>query len=145
MEVNEEKPLYDFSTRENIQIRVKIKGFNISSFQSIMDPFSPNEYRNTLDLIDFRGNEGQINFKVMKDGMTRRIYIYSENILINQTKFDWYAFAQSTLLPGQKLQNVPESDTLYTFITKAPVINFGFGEDNAFNSNEVTVSELGVQ
>ena len=93
LEVNQEKYLYDFGIRDEVQVRIKIRGFNISAFQSIKDPNNPYEYKNYLQLIDFRGHEGKINMRVVKDGQARRIYFYSETLLINETKFDWHVFA----------------------------------------------------
>ena len=77
LEVNEEKYLYDFAAREMIEVRIKVKGFNISAFQTIAASGNAFEYKNYLSLIDFRGHEGKINMKVVKDGQARRIYFYS--------------------------------------------------------------------
>lgn len=49
------------------------------------------------------------------------------------------------MIPGQKIKDVRESDTDYTFISNVKRINFGFTEENAFNSNEVSASEIGLQ
>ena len=83
-----------------------MKGFNISSFQKISSNEKDKEYKDFIDLIDHRGNDGKINFKVIRQGKVRRIYFYSETILINETKYDWVAFSESLLIPGQRLKGV---------------------------------------
>ena len=91
-------------------------------------------------MIDHRGHDGRINIKVIREGKVRRIYFYSEVLLINETKYDWYAFIENKLIPGQKLKDVPESYSNYSYISEAKMINFGFDEENPFNSNEVSIN-----
>lgn len=55
------------------------------------------------------------------------------------------AFSESKLISGQRLENVAESHTIYTFINQARFINFGFTDENPFNSNEVSTTEIGLQ
>lgn len=85
-------------------MRIKIKGFNISPFQTIISSSKSQEEINThLDLIDYRGQGGKIELKIVKNNKVRRMYIYAEGVIINETKYDWYAFNSSKLIPGQKI------------------------------------------
>lgn len=70
------------------------------------------------------------------------MYIYAEGVIINETKYNWYVFNSSKLIPGQKINEVPESETIYTFLNASSyqTLNFGFEEDNPFNSNEIKIT-----
>lgn len=56
--------------------------------------------------------------KIVKDGKVRRIYFYSEAVLINETKFNYFVFANGNkFLPGQSLKgNLDEFENPYLLI-----------------------------
>ena len=83
LEVNEEKEIFEFGSKNDPEVRVKIKGFNISSFKKMASNEKDKEYKDFINLIDHRGHDGKINMKVLREGKVRRIYFYSEVILVN--------------------------------------------------------------
>jgi hypothetical protein len=62
-----------------------------------------NEVIMDLNLIDYRGHAGKISCKIVKKGKVRKMYIYAEAVLINETQYNFYVFNGSKLIPGQKL------------------------------------------
>jgi uncharacterized Fe-S cluster-containing radical SAM superfamily protein len=77
LKVNEDKDIYEFGSKEHIQIRLTIKGFNTSSFQDIATLTGNQEDSSYLNLVDYRGNQSKVSLKTMKKGKVRRMFIYS--------------------------------------------------------------------
>jgi hypothetical protein len=46
----------------------------------------------------------------------RKVYLYADAVLINETVHDLYAFSESKLLSGQKVKKIEESSTKYTLL-----------------------------
>lgn len=68
----------------------------------------------------------------------RKVYLYSEAILINETSHNLFTFSQNTLLAGQMVSQIPESSTKYLMIdpNRDKLLNFGFDEDTPYVSNQ---------
>lgn len=105
--VNEQKEIYEINTIEDIMLRVQMKGYHFSEFVALSKIDDPTYSPEKVTLHDHRALDGKINIKSVQEGKMRKVFLYSEAILINETAQNLFAFSANQLLSGQMVSQIP--------------------------------------
>lgn len=101
LKVNEQKEVYEISTIEDTMFRVQMKGYHFSEFVPLSKVEDPGYAPEEVVLHDHRALDGKVKVKTLEEGKMRRVFLYADAILINESAHNLYAFAGGRLLSGQ--------------------------------------------
>lgn len=141
MEVGREKAFYEFGSKDEVALRIQFRGFNYSAFLNV----SGAAVEERLVFVDHRGLETAVRSRVVKSRKRRRIYVFAETVLINESPYKLFLFSQGQLLAGQRIRNIPESESKYVFLGDAREPAVGFSEDDPSQVRRFDPNELGQQ
>ena len=83
-----------------------MKGYHFSEFIELSQGSDVSELPTFIPLHDHRTLSGKVKFKVLETGKMRKVYLYADAVLINETGHDLYTFSESKLLSGQKVKKI---------------------------------------
>jgi hypothetical protein len=147
VEVNERKVFYCFGSKDEVQLRIHIRGFNFSEFISLnlANDREQREINTDILFVDYRGLQTKIKSKIIKKDKQKHIYIHADAVLINEADANFYVFSDAQLLAGQRLKDIPESHSKYVFLGSVGEPLLSFSEEDAGQGQRFKRRELGEQ